>query len=63
MTINEIKFHELDGIGINNIIFLVAELFEGSVRTVITAFYLVSYWQRILCLKEKRLSNTIKGAL
>lgn len=34
MTINEVKFHELDGIGINNIIFLMAELFEGSVRTV-----------------------------
>lgn len=28
MTINEIKFHELDGIGINNIIFLVAELLK-----------------------------------
>jgi len=34
MTINEIKFHEIGGTGRNNIIFLVAELFEGSVRTV-----------------------------
>ncbi len=34
MTINEIKFHELDGTGRNRIIFLVVELYEGSVRTV-----------------------------
>lgn len=34
MTINEIKFHEFDGTRRNNIIFLVVELFEGSVRTV-----------------------------
>ena len=34
MTINEIKFHECDGTGRNNIIFLVVELYEGTVRTV-----------------------------